>query len=117
MDNHDKRELGLPNSETLIRWWQETEEQIKLAHPHESKSTQEQLIKRQVQSLIEKYQEKQGMLQPSNMRIAEWYHEELIRLRKEKSTLPLKERRKLAAKIVRKKMNQYRQTIRLDEFF
>ncbi len=118
MSNQNRKKTGLPDSKTLARWWQEAEAQIKLAHPHESAETLEKLISRYVQSQIKIYKSNQfSEPQPDDKTIAEWYLEELIKLRQNYPDRPLKEREREAASIVEEKIRHYRKIIRLDEFF
>jgi hypothetical protein len=102
----------------LAQWWQEAEEQIRLAHPHESKKNQQLLTEKYVQAMIQDVLKKQKKgIEPREELIAHWYRTELVRLRSELPETPLKEREDMAAKIVSSKIKQYRRTIRLDTFF
>jgi hypothetical protein len=102
----------------LAKWWQEAENQIKLAHPHESAKMREKLVSRYVQSRIKKYKSnKVADPHPEDKIIAEWYMEELLKLRQDYPDRPLKEREQQAAAIVEAKIQHYRKIIRLDEFF
>jgi hypothetical protein len=100
----------------LAKWWQDAEEQIKLAHPYESKKNQQKLTEKYVQSQIEKSTKREHP-DPSEKQIADWYRNELIRLRLELPDTPLKQRESIAASIVINKMKRYQRTIRLDTFF
>lgn len=109
---------GFPSPEILARWWQEAEDQIKLAHPHESFKTRQVLTEKYVLSRLRKYLEHQYREpHPGEKQISDWYREELLRLREELPHKPLKVREQMAATIVEGKIKQYRKTIRLDEFF
>ena len=102
---------------TLVRWWQEGEEEIRLSHPHESVEVWTKLIERYVEARIRKfYANLPDEPYPENYQIVKWYQEELIRLREENPNRPLKERERIASDIVERKINQYRRQTRLDEF-
>ncbi|MFX0051782.1 MAG: hypothetical protein ACFE8U_10890 [Candidatus Hermodarchaeota archaeon] len=106
------------NPKMLAKWWQEAEDQIKLAHPHESAKMREKLVSRYVQSRIKRHQSNQFTEpRPEDRMIASWYMEELLRLRQNYPDRPLKEREQEAANIVEQKIKHYRKIIRLDEFF
>lgn len=120
MVKENNKQSGFPTPEILAKWWQEAETQIKLAHPHESLKTRQELIERTVQSRLIKYiQENRQYFEPhpEEKLISDWYREELLKLREENPYRPLKERERLAAAIVKSKIEQYKKTIRLDEFF
>ncbi|MFW9902891.1 MAG: hypothetical protein ACFFFH_01045 [Candidatus Thorarchaeota archaeon] len=109
---------GFPSPEILARWWQEAENQIKLAHPHETFKTRQELTEKYVLSQLRKYLEHQYREpHPEERQISEWYREELLRLREDTPHKSLKERERMAAAIVEVKIKQFRKTIRLDEFF
>ena len=102
----------------LAQWWQEAEEQIRLAHPHESKKNQQMLIERYIENRIDKVMsQKEEISDPGEKQIADWYRSELIRLRSELPDTPLKEREEIAANIVSNKIKVHRRTVRLDTFF
>ncbi|MFX1506101.1 MAG: hypothetical protein ACFFDC_08295 [Promethearchaeota archaeon] len=109
---------GFPSPEILARWWQEAEDQIKLAHPHETFKIRKELTEKYVLSRLRKYLEHQYREpHPEERQISEWYREELLKLREDIPHKPLKERERMAATIVEEKIKQFRKTIRLDEFF
>ncbi len=102
----------------LAKWWQEADEQIRLAHPHESKEIREKLtekyVKNRIQTVLRKLTE---IPDPGEKRIAEWYDTEMQRLRSEIPDTSLKQREKIAITIVSQKIKYFRRTIRLDNFF
>ena len=102
----------------LARWWQEAEEQIRLAHPHESKKNQHLLTEKYIEARINNVlrQQKESS-DPGEKQIAYWYRTELHKLRSELPETPLKDREEMAATIVSNKINLYRRTIKLDTFF
>ncbi len=103
---------------TIVKLWQETEEQIRLAHPHESKKNREKLTERYVKEyIIDKQRRRSKIPDPGEKLIAEWYRNELLRLRLEIPDTPLKTREEMAANIVTNKIKRYRRTIKLDFFF
>ena len=102
----------------LAKWWQDAEEQVRLAHPHESKKNQEELTEKYLRSQLTKVMEKrESKPDPGEKQIAEWYRNELLHLRLEIPETPLKKREKIAAETVANKIKQYRRTIQLDTFF
>ena len=101
----------------LAQWWQEAEEQIRLAHPHESKENQQRLTEKYIEAMIKDIMKQRKRIEPGEDQIAHWYKSELIRLRSELPETPLKEREDMAAAIVSNKIKQYRRTIKLDTFF
>ena len=106
------------NPEELAKWWQEADEQIRLAHPHESKENREKLTEKYVNSRIQTVLKKEiETPDPGERRIAEWYDTEMQRLRSEIPETPLKQREKIATNIVSNKIKSFRRTIRLDNFF
>lgn len=119
MTEQNNKRSGFPSPETLVEWWHEAENQIKLAHPHETLKTRQELIEKYVHSRLQKYLQKEKKHlepHPEEKQISDWYREELLRLREENPYRPLKERERLAATIVKAKIDQYKKTIRLDEF-
>jgi hypothetical protein len=54
---------------------------------------------------------------PGEKQIADWYKNELFRLRLEIPDTPLKIREEMAANIVSNKIKRFRRTIKLDFFF
>ncbi len=101
----------------MAKWWQDAEEQIRLAHPHESKKNQEKLTEKYLRSRVNNIMEKrQSKPDPGEKQIAEWYRTELMHLRLEIPETPLKQRERIAANTVTNKIKQYRRTIRLDNF-
>jgi len=102
----------------LAQWWQEAEEQIRLAHPHESRKNQEKLTEKYLQTQVNKIMyKKKSRPDPGEKQIAEWYRNELLHLRLEIPETPLKERERIAAETVTNKIKHYRRTIQLDTFF
>jgi hypothetical protein len=109
---------GFPSPEILAKWWQEAENHINLAHPHETFKTRQELTEKYVLSRLRKYLEHQYKEpHPEERQISDWYREELLRLREDNPHKPLKEREKIAAAIVEEKIKHFKRTIRLDEFF
>jgi hypothetical protein len=102
----------------IARWWQEADEQIRLAHPHESKENREKLTEKYIQSRIQTVLRKKSEIpDPGEKKIAEWYDTEMMRLRSEVPDTPLKQRERIATKIVSQKIKFFRRTIQLDHFF
>ncbi len=102
----------------MAKWWQEAEEQIRLAHPHESKKNQEELTEKYLRSRIDNIMKKRELKpDPGEKQIAEWYRNELLHLRLELPETPLKQRERMAAESVAKKIKHYKRTIQLDTFF
>ncbi len=102
----------------MAKWWQDAEEQIRLAHPHESKKNQAKITEKYLQSRIQNVMaKKKSRPDPGEKQIAEWYRNELLHLRLEIPETPLKERERMAAETVTNKIKQYRRTIQLDSFF
>ncbi|MHA1978133.1 MAG: hypothetical protein ACW98F_14700 [Candidatus Hodarchaeales archaeon] len=102
----------------MAKWWEDAEEQVRLAHPHESRKNQKKLTEKYLQSRISKIMEKRDKKpDPGEKQIAEWYRNELIQLRLEIPETPLKQREKIAAERVTIKIKHYRRTIQLDTFF
>ncbi len=102
----------------LVRWWQEGEEEVKLAHPHDTADVWTKLIERYVENRIKKFYESlPEEPHPADKQIVKWYQEELIRLREENPNRPLKERERIASNIVEKKIKDYQKQTRLDEYF
>jgi len=119
MSRNDESKRNLPSPKVLARWWQEAERQIRLAHPHESKKVREELIGRFVQAKINKYREKttkRRKIEFSEKKLAEWYQHELIKIRDEFPSMALKEREKMAAERVKKRLRLTQNVIPLDEF-
>jgi hypothetical protein len=108
-----------PSPSELARWWQEAENHIRLAHPHESLEKIRKLTEKYVRSQLKKYQEEHGVYEKpeiSEKDIAEWYNEERIRIRERYPDMPLKEREKLASEVIAAKIKIFQRTIPLDEF-
>jgi len=102
----------------LAKWWQEADEQIRLAHPHESKANREKLTEKYVNSRIQAVLKKKTEIpDPGEKQIAEWYDTEMQRLRSEIPDTSLKQREKIATTTVSQKIKHFRRTIRLDNFF
>jgi hypothetical protein len=102
----------------MVKWWQDAEEQVRLAHPHESRKNQEELTEKYLQSQLYKIMlKKKSRPDPSEKQIADWYRIELLHLRQEIPDTPLKQRERMAAETVTNKIKQYRRTIQLDTFF
>ncbi len=106
------------NPKELAQWWQEADEQIRLAHPHESRKNREKLTEKYVNSRIQSVLKKRTESpDPGEKKIAEWYDTEMQRLRSEIPDTPLRQREKIATNIVTNKIKSFRRTIRLDNFF
>ena len=106
------------NPKELAKWWQEADEQIRLAHPHESKENREKLTEKYVNSRIHDILDKKTETpDPGEKKIAEWYETEMQRLRTEIPETSLKRREEIATTIVSNKIKRFRRTIRLDSFF
>ncbi|MFW9779214.1 MAG: hypothetical protein ACFFE8_10205 [Candidatus Heimdallarchaeota archaeon] len=102
----------------LAEWWQESYNQIKLMHPHESQEFHEQLTERRVRIRIDEYHaNERAISRPSEERIANWYAAELAKLRRFIRSIPLKERELLAAERVEARIRLWRKQRQLDEFF
>ncbi|MHA1994217.1 MAG: hypothetical protein ACW97Z_06725 [Candidatus Hodarchaeales archaeon] len=102
----------------MAKWWQDAEEQVRLAHPHESRKNQEKLTEKYLQSQISRIMlKKKSRPDPGEKQIAEWYRNELVHLRLEIPETPLKQRERMAAETVANKIKHYRRTIQLDTFF
>lgn len=103
---------------TVVKLWQDTEEQVRLAHPHESKKNRERITERYFKDhIINKRRRTMKVPDPGEKQIADWYRNELLRLRSEIPDTPLKTREEMAANIVSNKIKRYRRTIKLDFFF
>ena len=102
----------------LAKWWQEADEQIRLAHPHESKENRDKLTDKYVNTRIQAFLSRNAEIpDPGEKKIAEWYETEMQRLRTEIPDTPLKQREKIATSIVSNKIKTFRRTVRLDNFF
>lgn len=122
MNNHEQSRDSFPSPETLVKWWNEAEREVKLAHPHEKKSIRDELIGRYVQARIRNYQnqktEGEKQIEFSEQRLAEWFQNEMIKLREEKPDQDLKERESIATERVQKQINDLKKKIiPLDTFF
>jgi hypothetical protein len=106
MSNEKKGQGKTPDPKTLAGWWQEAEEQIKLAHPQESQVTREKLVMKYVESRIKKYHASQQIDEPhpDEKLIAEWYQNELLKLREAYPDRPLRKREREAASVVAEKI-------------
>jgi hypothetical protein len=103
---------------TVVKLWQDTEEQVRLAHPHESKKNRDKITERYVKEhIINKQRRGIKSPDPGEKQIADWYKNELFRLRLEIPDTPLKIREEMAANIVSNKIKRFRSTIKLDFFF
>ena len=103
---------------TVVKLWQDTEEQVRLAHPHESKKNRDKITERYVKEhIINKQRRGVKSPDPGEKQIADWYKNELFRLRLEIPDTPLKIREEMAANIVSNKIKRFRRTIKLDFFF
>lgn len=89
----------------LVRWWEETEEQIREAHPHESLKNREELINKVLHQKIQE-KAKRKSIKIADSQISKWYQKELLRLRKESPEKPLKELKSDATKEVSKKIKE-----------
>ena len=102
----------------IAKWWQEAYDQIRLAHPHETKANREKLTEKYITSRIKTaLRKKTEIPDPGEKRIADWYDTEMRRLRSENPSTPLKQRDKIATSIVSQKIKLFRRTIQLDNFF
>ncbi len=117
--NKKKSNNTKPSPSELAQWWQEAEDQIRLAHPHESLENIRKLTEKYVHSRLKKYQEEHGIYEKpkiSEKEIAEWYNDERIRIREKFPDMPLKERERLASETIEAKIKIFQKTIPLDEF-
>ena len=108
-----------PSPSELAKWWQEAEDQIRLAHPYESLEKIRKLAEKYVHSQMKKYQEKHGIHEKpeiSEKMIAEWYNNERLEIRERYPDMPLKDREKLASERIAAKIEIFQTTIPLDEF-
>ncbi|MFW9854822.1 MAG: hypothetical protein ACFFFG_07160 [Candidatus Thorarchaeota archaeon] len=118
MSDEESFSLGKLTPRVLAEWWQESYNQIRLMHPHESQEFHEKLTERRVQTRIDEYHANQHTVpQPSEERIADWYATELAKLRRFIRSIPLKEREQLAAERVEARIRLWRKQRQLDEFF
>lgn len=122
MNNHEESQSSFPSPEILVKWWNEAEREVKLAHPHEPKKIRDELIERFVHTRIKNYLnqkiEKETQIEFSEQRIAEWFQNEMIKLREENPDQNLKERELIAADRVQKQINNLKKKIiPLDTFF
>ena len=114
-----KANKSKPSPNELAKWWQEAENHIRLAHPHESLDYIRKLTEKYVQSKLKKYQEEHGIYERPEINekdIAEWYNDERIRIRERFPDMPLKDREKLASETITAKIKIFQKTIPLDEF-
>ena len=108
-----------PNPNKIAQWWQEAENQIRLAHPHESKENIRKLTEKYVMSKLKKFQEKHGIYKRpeiSEKDIAQWYNDERLRIREMYPDMPLKEREKIASETIEAKIKIFQRTVPLDRF-
>ncbi|WP_455142644.1 hypothetical protein [Candidatus Hodarchaeum mangrovi] len=122
MNNHEESQNSFPSPEILVKWWNEAEREVKLAHPHEPKRIRDELIERYVQARIRNFRnqktEGEKQIEFSEQRVAEWFQNEMIKLREEKPGQDLKERELIAAERVQKQINDLKKKIiPLDTFF
>lgn len=117
--NKSKSKRSKPSPSELAKWWQEAEDQIRLAHPYEPLEKIRKLAEKYVHSQMKKYQEKHDIHEKpeiSEKVIAEWYNNERLEIRERYPDMPLKDREKLASEIITAKIKKFQTTIPLDEF-